>query len=49
MAILMMVLLWHGGVRRLTQAATFTDGLFRDCSHVLDSIAGKVIFAAACI
>lgn len=49
MAILTMVLLWHGGVRRLTQAATFTDGLFRDCSHMLDSIAGKVIFAAACI
>lgn len=41
----LMVLLWPGGVRRLTQAATFTDGLFRDCFHKLDSTTGKVILA----
>lgn len=41
------VLLWHGGVRGLTQAATFTHGLFRDCSLMLDSTAGKIILAAA--
>lgn len=41
------VLLWYGGVRGLTRAATFTHGLFRDCSLMLDSTAGKIILAAA--
>lgn len=48
-AILMVALLWNGGGRRLTQAATFTDGLFRGSSHMFDSTAGKVIFTSASV